>query len=71
MTPKNRSRAAARPARRASPTCRGGASSLLRLTPAEPSRRPSAFGLGAWIDRAVHALRIPPVPAFAPSEFVA
>ena len=62
---------ASRHARRAAPSCRGGASSLLRLTQAAAPRLPSTLDLGGWIDRAAQALRLPVAPAFAPSDFVA
>jgi hypothetical protein len=32
---------------------------------------PSVEDLGGWIKRAAQALRVPTVPAFAPSEFTA
>jgi hypothetical protein len=58
--------------RRAAPTCRGGASSLLRLSqPKAVTQLPSVEDLGGWIKRAAQALRVPTVPAFAPSEFTA
>jgi len=57
--------------RRAAPSCRGGASSLLRLSQPGASRLPSTSDLGGWIERAAQALRFPAVPAFAPSDFVA
>ena len=60
-----------RQTRRATPSCRGGASSLLRLAQPSAPRLPSTLNLGAWISRAAQALTMPPVPTFAPSEFTA
>ena len=57
--------------RRAAPSCRGGASSLLRLTQPGVSRLPSTLDIGGWISRATQALKLPTVPAFAPSDFTA
>jgi hypothetical protein len=59
---------AARQLRRA-PRCRGGASSLLRLTQPGATRLPSALDLGGWMRRAAQVLT-PCAPAFAPSEFI-
>jgi hypothetical protein len=68
----SRSAQAPRQPRRAAPSCRGGASSLLRLTqPGAASRLPSTLDLGGWISRAAQALKFPTVPAFAPSDFIA
>ena len=63
--------AGSRPPRRAAPSCRGGASSLLRLSQPATSSLPSTTELGGWISRAVQALKFPTAPAFAPSEFTA
>jgi hypothetical protein len=72
LTPRLRPAAAARQSRRAAPSCRGGASSLLRLSqPKAVTQLPSVEDLGGWIKRAAQALRVPTVPAFAPSEFTA
>lgn len=49
--------------RRTSPSCRGGASSLLRITPGVLPRFAHAVSLPAWIDRAMRMTR-----AVAPSE---
>ncbi|WP_280153324.1 hypothetical protein [Piscinibacter sp. XHJ-5] len=57
--------------RRAAPSCRGGASSLLRLSQPAVTKLPTVEDLGGWIKRAAQALRVPTVPAFAPSEFTA
>jgi hypothetical protein len=74
MPLKTRTRAAVAPRqpRRAAPSCRGGASSLLRLTQPGTSRLPSTLDIGGWISRATQALKLPAVvPAFAPSDFIA
>jgi hypothetical protein len=71
FTPRLRPAPAARPARKAAPSCRGGASSLLRLSQPGASRLPSTLDLGGWISRAAQALKVPTVPAFAPSDFTA
>ena len=42
----------AKPNRRISPSCRGGASSLLRLTQPSTPRLPAALDLSAWVSRA-------------------
>jgi hypothetical protein len=60
-----------RPTRRAAPSCRGGASSLLRLTQPAAPRLPSAFDVSGWVSRAASALKLTAVPSFAPSEFTA
>jgi hypothetical protein len=57
--------------RRTAPSCRGGASSLLRLSQPGASRLPSTLDIGGWISRATQALKLPTVPAFAPSDFTA
>jgi hypothetical protein len=57
--------------RKAAPSCRGGASSLLRLSQPAAGRLPSTTDIGGWISRAAQALRFPTVPAFAPSDFIA
>lgn len=62
---------APRRGRPAGPSCRGGASSLLRLTPADSRRLPGPLDLAGWASRAAGALL--PVTGlhhgFAPSEF--
>jgi len=58
-------------ARRAAPTCRGGASSVLRLAQPAATRFPSSLDIDSWVSRAANALRLPSVPNFAPSEFTA
>ena len=64
------SAAPAQARRRAAPSCRGGASSLLRLAqPAATPRLPSTQEIGDWVQRAVNVLLPPRPPAFAPSEF--
>lgn len=45
----------AKPNRRVSPSCRGGASSLLRLTQPSAPRLPAALDLSAWVSRAADA----------------
>jgi hypothetical protein len=69
-----RSTAARRTARPAAPSCRGGASSLLRLAQPGAARLPSSLQVDHWASRAVNALMgstagVP--PAFAPSQFIA
>jgi len=71
LTPRLRPTTGPRQPRRAAPSCRGGASSLLRLTQPGISRLPSTLDLGGWISRAVQVLKFPTVPAFAPSDFTA
>lgn len=66
-----RHNAAPRQARRAAPSCRGGASSLLRLAQPAAPRFPSSLDIEAWISRTANALRLPTVPDFAHSEFTA
>ena len=56
--------------RRAAPSCRGGASSLLRLAQPAAPRLPSSQILGNWVQRAMNVL-LPPKPGYAPSEFKA
>ena len=56
-------------ARRAAPSCRGGASSLLRLAQPAASRLPSTHELGDWIHRALSVLTPMSAPSFAPSDF--
>jgi len=53
--------------RRVAPSCRGGASSLLRLAQPAAPRLPSTQELGEWVSGAIGALS--PRPQFAPSEF--
>jgi len=57
--------------RRAAPSCRGGASSLLRLSQPAAPRLPSTLDLGGWVSRAANALNSKAIPVFAPSEFTA
>jgi hypothetical protein len=47
--------ATAKPSRRVSPRCRGGASSLLRLAQPSTPRLPAALDLSAWVSRAAGA----------------
>ncbi|HWH83052.1 MAG TPA: hypothetical protein VNU71_12535 [Burkholderiaceae bacterium] len=47
------------------PSCRGGASSLLRLTQPAPPRLPSAFELGDWASRASNVV----LPVTGPLAF--
>ena len=46
---------AVKPNRRFSPRCRGGASSLLRLTQPSAPRLPAALDLADWVSRAAGA----------------
>ena len=55
----------ARTSRRNAPSCRGGASSLLRL--AQPSA--PRLDLNNLLSRAADVFKFSAVPAFAPSEF--
>jgi hypothetical protein len=71
LTSRLRPAAAARQSRRAAPSCRGGASSLLRLSQPAAPRLPSASDVLGWVSRAASALRMPAAPQFAPSEFTA
>jgi len=71
LTPRLRPSTGPRLARRSAPSCRGGASSLLRLAQPSAPRLPSTLDLGGWVSRAVSALKLPSAPAFAPSEFTA
>jgi hypothetical protein len=50
------SRAPARRARPTAPSCRGGASSLLRLTPSAGGRLPANGDLTGWMARAGAAM---------------
>lgn len=52
----NRSAPALRRMRPVNPSCRGGASSLLRLTPAVSGRLPSAPDLNDWMSHAASVL---------------
>jgi hypothetical protein len=69
FTPRLRSPTPSRAARKAAPSCRGGASSLLRLSQTATPRLPSALDLNDWVQRAAQVLAPHPVPAFAPSQF--
>jgi hypothetical protein len=71
LKPRLRAAIAQRQPRRTAPTCRGGASSLLRLSQPGASRLPSTLDIGGWISRATQALEMPAVLAFAPSDFIA
>ena len=42
--------------RPANPSCRGGASSVLRLTQADAKRLPTALDLSGWMSRAASVL---------------
>lgn len=63
----------ARPARRTSPSCRNGVSSLLRLAQPAASRGTPSRGhdVTAWLARAAHVLTPLPAPVrpVRPSEF--
>jgi len=54
--------ATARRGRPVNPSCRGGASSMLRLTQAASQRLPSSIDLGEWLGRATCA----PMPVTGP-----
>lgn len=70
MLSSKRSRTSTAPkARRASPSCRGGVSSVLRLAQPAAPRFPSKFDLEGLLSRAAGAFRLPAVPQFAPSDF--
>ncbi len=53
--------------RRVAPRCRGGASSLLRLSASAAARWPSAQALTTWADRMVDADDTAPAPMVAPA----
>ena len=58
--------------RRVSPSCRGGASSLLRLSRSDSTRLPSVEHLSGWVQRAAalfSASTRPPPPPFGVSEY--
>ena len=71
LTPRLRSATGKHQGRRGTPSCRGGASSLLRLSQPSGPRLPSASDVLGWVSRAASALRLPAAPQFAPSEFTA
>jgi hypothetical protein len=71
ITPRLRPGTGPRQPRLAAPRCRGGVSSLLRLSQPAAARLPSTTDLCDWVARAASALKFPTVPAFAPSEFTA
>jgi hypothetical protein len=56
-------------ARRAAPSCRGGASSVLRIGQPATPRLPSRQDLRDWVQRAVDVLLPNSAPGFAPSDF--
>ena len=61
----------ARRARPTGPSCRSGASSLLRLAQPTAARLPTAMDLSGWVGRAA-SIFLPvtgPIAAFAQSEF--
>ncbi len=68
--PRTAASASSRSRRAAAPSCRGGASSLLRLTQPAAPRLPSTQVLGDWVKRAMNVL-LPPKPGFEPTEFSA
>lgn len=55
-------------ARPAAPRCRGGASSLLRLSQGGASRLPSTSLLNDWVERAARMLMPPSMPNFEHSQ---
>ena len=68
---RTRTTAPARRARPTGPSCRSGASSLLRLTQPASTRLPTALDLSGWVGRAA-SIFLPvtgPLAAFAQSEF--
>jgi hypothetical protein len=75
LTSRPRNSTARRTLRPTGPSCRGGASSLLRLAQPLSGRLPSSVDVGEWVSRAASALL--PVSAaaapnhFAPSQFTA
>ena len=69
ITPRLRPLSSARAARKAAPSCRGGASSLLRVSQSAAPRLPSALELNDWVQRAAQVLAPHPTTAFAPSQF--
>jgi len=74
IMPLTRSPSAPTPRRHrpAGPHCRGGASSLLRLSNAAAPRLPKAPDLAGWIQRAASSLLggAEQMPAFAASELI-
>jgi hypothetical protein len=54
--------------RPAAPRCRGGASSLLRLSASAAGRWPSAQALTAWADRGAANDDAAPAPMVAPTS---
>jgi hypothetical protein len=54
-------------ARPFAPRCRGGASSLLRLSSAAAGRWPSATMLTDWADRLAQGVEVAPAPMVAPA----
>jgi hypothetical protein len=70
LKPPTRSNPSSR--RVSSPSCRGGASSLLRLSRSDSTRLPSVEHLSGWVQRAAalfNASTRPPPPAFGVSEY--
>jgi hypothetical protein len=68
---RTKSSALARRARPTGPSCRSGASSMLRLAQPSGTRLPTAMDLSGWFGRAASVF-LPvtgPLAAFAPSEF--
>lgn len=67
----SRTTAPTRRARPTGPSCRSGASSVLRLTQPAATRLPTAMDLSGWVGRAA-SIFLPvtgPLAAFASSEF--
>ena len=54
--PKSHAAHSGRRARPATPSCRGGASSVLRLTQPDTHRLPSSFELSDWMSHAASVL---------------
>ena len=70
LTSRLRAACGPRQNRRAAPSCRGGASSLLRLAQPAANRLPQALDLSGWMRRAAQAL-VPDHPAWAATEISA
>ena len=56
LTPRLRPATGPRQTKRAAPSCRGGASSLLRLSQHAAARLPSGSALAGWMSRAAQSL---------------
>jgi hypothetical protein len=66
LTPRSRPAAGFRPSRLPAPRCRGGASSLLRLSQTTAGGLPSRSSIAGWAQRAAaQVVRLTTVPPFA------